>query len=181
MTTELLAAKYARLFANADQDGNGYIGLTDILDLGTRVLTAFGMSPTTGNGKAFLDALKTHWDALVANSQPDALGRVTLEQFQQAAAATYTSADGYSQVVAPLVEATLGIVDSDGDGVVAEAEFTTLLQAVGIPPDRIPVAFQALDPDGSGSVTAGQLRTAVREFFTSNEQDAPGNLIFGQI
>jgi Ca2+-binding EF-hand superfamily protein len=182
MTTELLATKYAKLFANVDRDGDGYAGLNDILDLGTRVLTAFAVSPATATGKSYLDALKTHWDVLTSNSQPDALGRITLEQFQEAAEAVYASAGGYDQVVVPLVEATLGILDSDGDGVVGATEFTTLLQAVGTsPPDQISMAFQALDPDGSGSMTADQLRIATREFFTSTEPDAPGNMIFGPI
>jgi Ca2+-binding EF-hand superfamily protein len=181
MTTELLAAKYARLFANIDQDGDGYAGLPDLQALGTRVLTAFGLSTTTGNGLEFMNALRSHWDTLVSHCQPDALGRITLEQAQQAAEEIYTPAGGYDQTAAPLVDAALGVLDSNGDGVVATAEFTKMAQAVGTPADQIPGAFEAQDQDGDGTVTVDQLRNAAREYFTSTEQNAPGNALFGQV
>jgi hypothetical protein len=152
-----------------------------MLELGTRVLTAFQLSQTAPTGKAFMDGLTSLWQALAANSQPDALGRITLEQFKQTAETVFTSAGGYDQTMGPLIEAGVGILDPDGDGVVGTDALTTLLEAVGAEPDHIPVGIQALDPDGNGTVTTDQLRTAAREFFTSTDQSAPGNAVFGQL
>jgi EF-hand domain pair len=182
MTTELLAAKYARVFAIVDLDGDGRAGLTDILALGARILTTFEANAALGSGKTYLDGLRGLWNVLVSNVNPDVLGRITLEQFQQAAEASWVkSAGGYDQSFGPLVDATLEIWDADRNGVIDLAEFTKLQQAVGTPPDQIQAAFQALDQDGDGALPCDQMRAIAQEFFTAQEQGAPGNQVFGQL
>jgi Ca2+-binding EF-hand superfamily protein len=50
--------------------------------------------------------------------------------------------------------------DIDGDGAISEAEFTTLVAALGVGFDagRVYTAFMAIDVDGNGRIEFGEFR-----------------------
>jgi Ca2+-binding EF-hand superfamily protein len=52
-------------------------------------------------------------------------------------------------------------------------------RTLGLPPDSLNEAFTALDTDGDGHLSRTEIRTAVDEYYTSEEPDTPGNWLFG--
>ena len=105
---------------------------------------------------------KEIFDALDA----DGSGKISKDNLKQALA------DAGFEVTDDEIEAVIGMVDSAGDGTISWDEFKTVVEARPIK-RRIEAAlrklFEAMDTDGSGYVTASDLRNLLDEAGFSDE------------
>jgi hypothetical protein len=62
---------------------------------------------------------------------------------------------------------------------VTEAEYLDWLTAWNVETDR--ADFDRLDRDNTGGLTEEDLVQAVQEFYLSNDPDAPGNVLYGEL
>ncbi|MFI6170550.1 hypothetical protein ACIBCN_27465 [Nocardia sp. NPDC051052] len=54
-----------------------------------------------------------------------------------------------------------------------------MYDSLGIDPAHSSDAFRRLDRDGDGSLSYAEFRTAIVEFYLSDDQNAPGNWLLG--
>jgi Ca2+-binding EF-hand superfamily protein len=182
MTTDLLTRKHAKSFGHFDRDHDQLITVNDLVDLGVRLLSGFSDNPASPTGKALVGSLQDLWEALLAHSNVDPLGRLTPQEHHRGMMGAFVEAEGgYDRAFAPAVDAVLKLADKEMNGLISLAEFTTLQNAFGTAADQIEPAFRALDQAGTGSLPAADLSVAVRQFYTGGEENLPGNKLFGQI
>jgi hypothetical protein len=81
-----------------------------------------------------------------------------------------------------LAEAFLAIADTDTDGRVNPTEYFAFQRGhfPGLTEADAAVAFEHLDADGDGYLTAGEFKRACVEFWSSTDPDAPGNWWMGR-
>jgi len=72
---------------------------------------------------------------------------------------------------------TFRAIDRTGSGKITQEEFANWLTAWDI--DQHDTIFRRLDRDDKGHLTEDDLVTATKEFYLSNDSDAPGNVLYG--
>ena len=172
-------AKLSRFFDLFDSDGDGRISSRDYADSANRVCAAFGHGPDSQAGTALHQAFGTFWTVLcqAAGTEPPA----ELDRPAFAEALHRLSADpaDYDTSLLPAVAAVLGAADRDRDSVLNPAELHTLLTALGVEDGDTRRVALRLDTNNDGVLSLDELDEAFRDFFTSEEPGAVGNMLFG--
>lgn len=173
--------KIDRSFAQMDVDGNGFVEHADVQALGSRLIVGFGEGPGSVKGRDVLDTFNGIWDALVDSMDADRDGRLSPEEYREGMDGSFISGPRYDPVFQPAAEAVMRLCDTDGDGVLSRDEFARFHAAFGTGAADSQAAFDALDRDGSGGLDIGELLVAIRQFYTSADPAAPGNLLHGPL
>jgi DNA-binding SARP family transcriptional activator len=120
--------------------------------------------PDGAEAHASLEDWLAFWTAWLAAVEADAArgGGPALEQLKRS------------------VEKTVDTIDVDGDGSLTLDEYAAWLAAWGITaePSR---SFAVLDADGDGRLTRGEAVQLGKEFFLTNDPEAPGNHLYGLV
>lgn len=181
MDSELLRRKLAKSFGQMDADGNGYIEESDLLALGAHVVAGFGHAAGSAQAQSVTDAFHRLWKALVGNLDADGDGRISPAEFQSGMAEAFTDQAAYDAFFQPAVDSILSLGDADGDGKLSLAEWRQIQAGYGTPPADAEATFRLLDSTGDGYLTRDELSTAVRQFYTGTDPEAPGNHLFGPL
>ncbi|MCY0930304.1 EF-hand domain-containing protein [Streptomyces sp. H27-H1] len=184
MTNDLLDRKLDRAFAHLDVNEDRVIDEHDIIGLGSRLLSALGESATSPKADQVMGGLVDFWQELFTELDLDRDGKVTPEEYKQGMTRLYAQGGpAYDRSFRPMVQAILTIVDTDGDGVISPAEFHKAQEAFDtrLSQADAEALFRRIDADGDGTLTVDELLGAVREYYTGTEEDAPGNLLFGEL
>ncbi|MDX3535588.1 EF-hand domain-containing protein [Streptomyces sp. MB09-01] len=184
MTDDLLDRKLERAFTHLDADGSGVIDADDIFALGSRLLAALDEPATSPKADLVMGGLADFWQDLFTELDVDRDGKVTPEEYKRGMTRLYAQGgDAYDRSFRPMVQALLTIVDADGDGVISPEEFHRAQGAFDtkLSPADADALFRRIDADGDGTLTVEELLRAVREYYTGTDEDAPGNLLFGEL
>ncbi|MEV0646015.1 hypothetical protein AB0I28_12195 [Phytomonospora sp. NPDC050363] len=176
---DLLDRKFAVCFAHLDDDGSGAAERVDIDRIADRMLAAFPAAGQTEQA-AYRDGLYRFWSAIVAECDADADGRVTRPEYIRGMRAVAADPSKIAAGFHAMGEATVRLLDVDGDGRIAPAEFAASVEVLGVRPDDAAETFALLDRDGDGHITVSELGTAIAEYYTSADPQAPGNYLFGR-
>lgn len=183
MTNDLLDRKLERAFNHLDADGSGVIDADDIIALGSRLLTALAEPATSPKATLVMSGLADFWQDLFTELDIDRDGQVTPEEYKAGMTRLYAQGGpAYDRSFRPMMKAILTIVDTDGDERISPEEFHRA-QAVFNPdlgPEAAEAAFRRIDRNGDGQLTVDELLDAVRDYYTGTDEDAPGNLLFGE-
>jgi Ca2+-binding EF-hand superfamily protein len=181
MATELQVLKIDRSFTYIDVDGNGTITRDDLQGLGARLLAGFGASPAGAAGRRVADSFDRLWDTLADAADLDRDGRITSGEYRSSVVSSFIEGDRFEPVFRPAIEAVLAVADTDGDGLLRPQEFLLVHEAFGRSEQDSDYAFAALDLDGDGALGCEELLHAVRDYYTSADANAIGNLLFGRL
>ncbi|GHE47408.1 EF-hand domain-containing protein [Streptomyces capitiformicae] len=154
-TTKAAATPTRRVFATMDADGDGVITAHDYLSRIERVVQATGRTeddPLVVTARA--EGLKA-WEVMDANAD----GRLTFDEYD-----AWVDADKFDNVCRFALGSLFDLVDTDGDGALDRAEFTTLRTALNNPADNAEAAFNTLDIDGDGRVARDAYLAAIRAY-----------------
>jgi len=80
-----------------------------------------------------------------------------------------------------LLDRKFDICDRDDNGFLEQSEFAKFHQAFGCKSANSQLAFQKLDSNGDGQLTVDELVIAWQEYYTSNDPNARGNWLYGDV
>jgi Ca2+-binding EF-hand superfamily protein len=181
MPTDLQVLKIDRSFTYIDVDDSGAITRDDLQGLGARLLAGFGTSPAGTQGRRVADSFDRLWDTLADAADLDRDGRITLDEYRFSVVSSFIDGDRFESVFRPAIDAVLVVADTDGDGLVQPQEFLLVHEAFGRSEQDSDYAFAELDLDGDGALGRAELLDAVRDYYTSADPNAIGNLFFGRL
>lgn len=107
--------------------------------------------------------------------------RVSPKKFHRGMISVFVTGDRFEAVFRPLAMAVATLCDTDGDGQINQDEFRAMQDSFGTVPTDTDAAFTALDTDKSGTITVDEYLVAVRQYYTSDDPEAPGNWLYGKI
>lgn len=177
----VLNRKLDRIFRFLDADGDGELRPEDVTVLAARLATAFDAP----GDRPKIEALERALDDIVRTDimpmDADGSGGVDIREFASGfRRAVDTDPEAMLGRFDVMVDAWMNLADSDGNGVIDEAEFTRMYtMTLGVPAADLAVAFAKLDRDGNGTLDRAEIRTATREYYTSDDPSTPGNWLFG--
>ncbi|MGW7436665.1 EF-hand domain-containing protein [Streptomyces sp. NPDC054849] len=184
MTNDLLDRKLERAFTHLDADGSGVIDASDIIALGSRLLSALAEPATSPKADLVMSGLADFWQDLFTELDLDRDGKVTPEEYKVGMTRLYAQGGpAYDRSFRPMVKAILTVVDTDGDERISPEEFHRAQEAFNpeLKPADAEALFARIDKDGDGTLTVDELLGAIREYYTGTDEDAPGNLLFGEL
>jgi Ca2+-binding EF-hand superfamily protein len=185
MLGDLQELKASYYFDLIDEDDNGLVDARDFEIRAERMAEARNVSDPEARA-ALRDRVMTWWEHLCALADTDDDDRVTREEWETYWEALQVSVrqseEDDSRTLRSLERAARGTfqaMNTTGGEEVTEEEYAEWLQAWGVPESK--AAFERLDRDGTGGLTEQDLVMAVKEFYLSNDPQAPGNVLYGEL
>ncbi|GLF95137.1 EF-hand domain-containing protein [Streptomyces yaizuensis] len=181
MSEELLIRKITYGFDQFDVDGSGDLTEADHVLMGQRSARSLGHPSGSEEEQRIVDAYVSVWRNLHVPHLPPGAQAMTREQFIESTRSLADDPGAVSATVGALAEVFLAVADTDGDGVVDSDEYFSFLSGhfPRRPREEVDAAFRRLDRDGDGRLSAEEFTSAIIEFWTSRDPEAPGNSWLG--
>lgn len=178
----ILDDKLDRSFDMLDADRDGHIREADLVALAAKLGTAFDIHEPGAIARlegSFATLWKTDLKQMDAD-QNGAIDRVEWRSGVRQAVASDRA--GFLGRMDTMLQSWLELCDTDGDGLISRAEFITMYgRTLDLSPEQLAAAFTTLDTDGDGSLSKDEIRSAVEQYYTSEDPGAPGNSLFGPL
>jgi Ca2+-binding EF-hand superfamily protein len=177
MVTELQRRKYEKAFDRFDADDDGIIDETDILAMAQLWCSTFDVAPRSEGWKKINSLANKMWRDLQGTVDADGNKTVAKEEWD----AAMGDPDFVETVALPFALAAFDLADKDGSGQLTVDEMIAAQSKAGMSEEESREVFDKLDTDGDGYVTRDEYAQAVREFYLSDDPNAAGNLMAGNI
>lgn len=177
-TADPISVKLDQLFAATDTYGDGYVDWSDYQRLVDRYLSGYKIEKSDRRAQALLISYQMQWAELLRHA--DGGNRLSKEQYHFASRAASVDTSRFNMVEG-VPHAIFDIMDTDGDNSISKSEFKKYLDVWNITDPSAFDAFAQMDTDGDGAISRQEFLRAVREFFYSQDLEAPGSLIFGRL
>ncbi|MGP3966559.1 EF-hand domain-containing protein [Streptomyces sp. 6N223] len=179
-TTPILSRKLQHMFRLLDADSDGFLTADDMTTYASQLAVAFPEQPQKIEKLSI--ALGHMWEAYLRDMDADGDGRVDVGEYEQGVrTAIADDAEPFIGALQDAVTAWFALFDADDNGLSVD-EYTQLgLAVTDFTPQELGEAFRHLDLDGDGFLQPEEIRTAVTEFFTSEDPDADGNWLYGPL
>ncbi|WP_219846612.1 EF-hand domain-containing protein [Salinibacter sp. 10B] len=183
MLGHLQRQKSHHYFDLIDHDEDGFIEEEDFEIQAERLADTRDLSDE--NREVLRAQMLGWWNQLSATADVNDDGRVSRQEWDRFWEAIQASVEeGTEEEQAQMIESleqaatvTFHTIDTTGNGEVTEEEYTEWLDAWGA--DGSDEAFDRLDRNDDGHLTEEDLVEATKEFYLSNDADAPGNSLYG--
>ncbi len=180
MTEDVKAQKFSTLFRWFDRNGDGQLTRDDFQQM-AEMFTGLVREDDEENAAAMRAAFEAWWQVLLTHGDRDGSGQISPQEFITVMEADVTDPRHFEEAVLAIVDALMRALDTNQDGVLSQAEYVRMYDVLGIPPVHSEAAFRLLDQDGDGSLSHAEFRTAITEFYLSDDPKAPGNWLLGPI
>ncbi|MFJ3876907.1 EF-hand domain-containing protein [Streptomyces sp. NPDC090077] len=179
---DMLREKISHGFDLLDADGDGALTEADHVIMGDRAADQLGHARGSAEHTRMVDAYVAIWHGLHAQHAGAADGRLTKEEFTTGVLALAGDPEAAAATVGALARAFFAIADADADGLVSRPEFDAFQRShfPGIGRADLDAAFGRLDRDGDGTLDPAEFESAVVEYWSSTDPDAPGNWWMGR-
>ena len=168
-----------------DRDEDGHIDGEDFKLQADRLADRRDLSDE--EREALTEQMLGWWEQLCATAdanEDDQVSRKEWDRFWEAINASVEEGteEEKAQMLASLERAakvTFRTIDTTDSGTITADEYEDWLAAWG--GEGSEEAFERLDRSGDGHLTEEDLVEATKEFYLSNDPDAPGNLLYGEL
>jgi hypothetical protein len=166
MPTTVQEERLVKRFNHWDEDNNGTLEKRDFEAEAKAIVEGFGETTGSPRGGAVVHAFDAMWGQLAEWAGVGSDGSLTLEQFVQVVDEHMLKEGnaGFARLLRPCIQAIVGLVDTDGDGLVNPDEFKVWLAAIGVDESTATTAFGDIDANGDGQLSVDELVNAVRDF-----------------
>jgi Ca2+-binding EF-hand superfamily protein len=182
MTDDILTAKIAHGFDYLDANGDDRLDERDHVTLGQRTAANLGHVVGSPEEARIIAAYVSIWNDLHRPHLPAGRDHIDKDTFIASTRTLAENPAAAEATVGAMARTYFAIADADGSGTVGLTEFSAFQRGhfPDLDRDAIDKAFNHLDRDGDGSLTADEFASAVVEYWTSTDPDAPGNWWMGQ-
>ncbi|MCX5206010.1 EF-hand domain-containing protein [Streptomyces sp. NBC_00237] len=172
--------KFSILFDWFDQDRNGQLSAGDLRATAT-VFAQVARNEDHVNVRAIHASFEQWWQLLLRYADADGDGQVSRQEFTATMEASVTTPEHFESAVMAIADAVMNAADTNTDGVLSRDEYTRMYEVLGVAPELSGPAFDRLDLDGDGVISHDEYRTAIVDFYLSNNPEAPGNYLLGPL
>lgn len=163
-----------------DINKSGSIDKSDFDGAIERIAKLRGWAAGDAKYKEVQDALLKIWDALQQRGDADKDGEVSVDEWialcdEYAQKGPSSAADWQTLYMKFIFQ----LEDASSDGAIDSEEFSTVYTSFGLTKDQSTAAFQKM-AKGKTSVSWAEFQELWKEYFSSDDVDAPGNFIFGK-
>lgn len=181
MLTNFQRQKLVRSFRLYDQNKNGYIERQDFIQLAERLAQIRGWVEGTASYELLMGKLLADWDMLASFADVSGDYRIGLDEWLAYNDQMKHLSVRYRAGEDAIINTVFDIIDRNGDGQVTLDDFKHLYCAYGLPVDMAEDVFDYIDVNGDGVLTRTELLRLYYEFAYSEDPDAPGNWLFGNL
>ncbi len=185
MISDLQRRKASHYFSLLDEDGNGLVDESDFQRRAERLADAHDLTDPEARANLRRHVL-SWWDHLCASADLDDNEYLTREEWATYWDALQASVDRDDNIRTRTLESieraargTFRAMNTSDADHVTEEEYRTWLDAWGA--DTTRTTFQRLDRNNTGVLTEDDLIAAVKEFYLSDDPEAPGNVLYGPL
>ncbi len=180
MLTDLQTNKLERFFYILDFDRNGSIEEDDFLAIAENLCILWGLKEGSEEYDKVIVRFSDGWEKfnLLVNNNSN---KANWDHWVHFVESVIISGDQemFSAYVDRLTGQIFDNFDGDKDGYISLEEFIDLFVGFRIEVRFAAKSFRRLDRNKDDRISRGELIEAVKEFFKSDDPDAPGNWLFG--
>ncbi|TCO59643.1 EF-hand domain-containing protein [Actinocrispum wychmicini] len=177
MPTQLQKRKYEKAFDRFDVNRDGVLQENDITAMAKIWCETFKVGPASGDAARINDLATKLWADITAATDTDQSGTVSKSEWN----AAMEKPDFVDRVALPFALAVFDVADRDKSGTLSVHEMIAGQSRAGITEDETRRMFEALDTDHDGTVSRDEYAAAIREFYLSDDPNAVGNLMVGDL
>ncbi|XP_065218819.1 calexcitin-2 [Planococcus citri] len=164
-----------------DVNHSGNIDRKDFEIAIQQVCTMRGWNESSSNFKQIKDRMMAIWDGLQQSADDDQDGQISLDEWCSMWEAFARNPENASEWQNSYMDLMFDIIDTSGDGCIDENEFCAVCDHYGISRQESSAAYKKFSNSGAVNVTRPVFHSYWREYFSSDDENAPGNFIFGKI
>jgi len=181
MLTDLQLDKLEKFFYILDYDRNGVIEKEDFTGIAENLCILWSVKEEDIRHQAIVKKFEDGWETFNAFVNIEEEGKANWDHWLHFADEVIINGDEgiFNSYVENYVGGIFDNFDSDKDGYINLDEFIDLFVAYRIEVRFAAKAFRKLDRNKDDLISRGELITAVKEYFRSEDPDAPGNWLFG--
>lgn len=180
MLTDLQKKKMTRFFNVWDADGDGVLTTEDPAQVAHNLAELRGLEPGSPAYDAFCGGYMLYQQDFLQAVDMDDSGKVTLKEWLAYHEELLQDEERFESTVLMATELMFSLMDQDEDGKITLAEYGSWMRAMRIGEEDITdEVFSKLDLDGNGTISKDEMQQLTREFFFSDDPEAPGNWALG--
>jgi EF hand domain-containing protein len=180
MTTELRQRKLEKAYGSIDVDQDGVITALDVTALAQIWCETYDLPPRSADWFAIHAAGQKLFREMPGSTGPDGVKHVTAADWVRWGDDARFP-EFVENTAIPFSMAVFDAADKDDDGKIDRAEMMAAQIRGGMSEVETKQAFGILDTDGDGYVTHDEYVRAARDFYLSDDPEAPGNSIAGEL
>ncbi len=179
MLTELQKRKLIKLFSMYDANYHGILVSHDFENIVKKLANIRNWGARSAKYQLLVDKCMHKWKCLKAEADKSHDQKVTLEEWLNYYDDLLNDEEKYNQEVRSLMELVFEVFDGDEDGKISQQEWAGLLSVYNVSPVYAPIVFPNLDSNQDGFLSKDEVLQLIRDFFYSNDPEAPANAMFG--
>lgn len=161
-----------------DRDSSGSITKKDFEMSVERLAKAKGWAPGDEKYKLAEKTLLEIWEGMLYKADANKDGEISADEW--ISLWSESSKDSPFDWQAYYCKSIFRLQDASNDGAIDKEEFVSVHESFGLPKEQSSEAFDKL-ACGKDKVTWEDFQQRWDEFFTSEDENAPGNYIFGRL
>lgn len=181
MLSKLIKDKLEKFFYILDFDRNGVIEKDDFVGIAENLCILSGIKEGDPKYAEIIKRFEDGWTDfdLFVNGEPK--GNANWDDWMHFAEQRLVGGDelAFNAYVQNYVGAMFDNFDADSDGYIDVDEFIDLFVAYRIEVRYAAKSFRKIDLNRDDLISRGELISSVKEFFRSEDPEAPGNWLFG--
>ena len=181
MLSDFRMRKMKKLFLMFDGNKNGYLDEADYEIFIAKASKHRGLQPGSSEYNHLREVYLGLWAQarLFARASQD---RVSFDEWLGAQEAVLSNREQFQTMMLQNVTDTMfKLFDANGDGKVSLEEYKGLLEIHGCDARNADTFFKRLDPQARGHLTFEDVKARVEEYSYAENEDAPGNYLFGDL
>lgn len=179
MLSELKRLKLIKLFTIYDANDTGVLEKADFERIVKNLSKLRGWRSGTVEYDTLQDQYLFYWQNILETADQNNNGRVSLPEWLEYHEKMLSTKDKYKQQVETIAALVFNTFDLDGDGKLNLEDWKQFFIVYNTPHVIVENIFPKLDLNGDGFISKEEMLQLFHEFHFSNDQAAPGNLLFG--